>query len=269
VSGDRTSGDRAGEVAFITGAGSGIGAATARRLAASGVSVAAFDRSQAGVERIVAEIRAGGGEALALTGDVSEDARVADAVAETVRTLGPLATVVAAAGIEMRGSITEITIDDWRRTLDINLTGVFITARYGIGALISHGGGSFVAVSSDVGFQGSQGEIAYTASKHGVVGLVRCLAIDHGRQGVRANAVCPGFVATPMAERWLGSDGDRAAHESEIPLGRFALPDEVARVIAHLTSLEAAHTTGLVYVIDGGTSAGAFTATPVRAAREP
>ena len=260
---------QADQAAFVTGGGSGIGAATARRLAANGLAVAVFDRSEEGAGRTAEEIHGAGGRALAISGDVSDDARIAAAVAETVDVLGPLTTVVAAAGIEMQGSITEITLEDWRRALDVNLTGVFITARQTVRQLICGGGGSFVAVSSDVGFQGSQAEIAYTASKHGVVGLVRCLALDHGRQGVRANVVCPGFVATPLADRWLGPDGDRAAYESEIPLGRFAQADEVARVIAHLSSDDASHTTGLVYVIDGGASAGAFSATPVSAASGP
>jgi meso-butanediol dehydrogenase/(S,S)-butanediol dehydrogenase/diacetyl reductase len=242
----------------VTGAGSGIGAATSRLLAARHAAVALFDRSADDAARTAEEIRAAGGEALVVVGDVTDDAALRSAIETTVEQLGPLSTVVAAAGVEMRGTITEISVEDWRRALDVNLTGVFLTARQSIPALIANGGGAFVAISSDVGFRGTVGEIAYSAAKHGVVGLVRCLTVDHGRQGVRANAVCPGFVATPMADRVLGAGTDRAAYETPIPLGRFALPEEVARAVAHLSSSDASYTTGMLYVIDGGASAGQF-----------
>jgi meso-butanediol dehydrogenase/(S,S)-butanediol dehydrogenase/diacetyl reductase len=247
-----------GEVAFVTGAGSGIGAATARLLATRGADVALFDRSPEAAERTAAEIRGLGASTLVLAGDVSDDAAVARAVQTTIEQLGPLVTVVAAAGIEMPGTITDISVDDWRRVLDVNLTGVFLTARHTIPRLVERRGGAFVAVSSDVGFRGSEGEIAYSAAKHGVVGLVRCLAIDHGRHGVRANVVCPGFVATPMADRLLGADGDPSSYENTIPLGHFAQPEQVAKAIAHLCSPDASHTTGMLYIIDGGASVGFF-----------
>jgi meso-butanediol dehydrogenase/(S,S)-butanediol dehydrogenase/diacetyl reductase len=144
-----------GEVAFVTGAGSGIGAATARLLATRGADVALFDRSPEAAERMAAEIRGLGASTLVLAGDVSDDAAVARAVQTTIEQLGPLVTVVAAAGIEMPGTITDISVDDWRRVLDVNLTGVFLTARHTIPRLVERRGGAFVAVSSDVGFRGS------------------------------------------------------------------------------------------------------------------
>ena len=248
-----------GEVALVTGAGSGIGAAAARELAARGATVALVDRSEQAVADVAARISADGARALALPADVTDDAAMERAVERAERELGQLATVVAAAGVEMPGTIADISLDDWRRALDVNLTGVFLTARHTIPRLGARGGGAITAVASDVGFRGSEGEIAYSAAKHGVVGLVRCLAVDHGPQGVRANAVCPGFVATPMAERLLGPGADRSPYERTIPLGHFAEPEQIAKVIAHLGSAEASHTNGLVYVVDGGASAGFFT----------
>jgi meso-butanediol dehydrogenase/(S,S)-butanediol dehydrogenase/diacetyl reductase len=248
----------AGEIALVTGAGSGIGAATAVELAGRGAAVGLLDRSVDGAEDTAAQIRGRGGTAVVLAGDITDDADVAQAVETAERELGPLSTVVAAAGVEMPGTVMDIALDDWRLALDVNLTGVFLTARHTIPRLVEHGGGAFTAVSSDVGFRGSENEIAYSAAKHGVVGLIRCLAVDHGRQGVRANAVCPGFVATPMADRLLGPDGDRSAYESTIPLGRFAQPQQIAKVIAHLCSQEASHTNGMLYIADGGASAGFF-----------
>jgi len=249
----------AGEVALVTGAGSGIGAATAVELADRGAAVALLDRSAEGAASTAARIRERDGTAVVVAADVTDDGAVARAVETAERELGPLSTVVAAAGVEMPGTVAEISLEDWHLALDVNLTGVFLTARHTVPRLVEHGGGAFTAVSSDVGFRGSEGEIAYSAAKHGVVGLVRCLAIDHGRQGVRANAVCPGFVATPMADRLLGTDGDRSAYERTIPLGRFAQPQQIAKVIAHLCSQEASHTNGMVYIADGGASAGFFT----------
>jgi meso-butanediol dehydrogenase/(S,S)-butanediol dehydrogenase/diacetyl reductase len=249
----------AGEVALVTGAGSGIGAAAAVELAARGAAVAVLDRSVDGAADTAAQIRERDGTAVVLAADVTDDGAVAQAVETAERELGPLSTVVAAAGVEMPGTVTDISLEAWRIALDVNLTGVFLTARHTVPRLREHGGGAFTAVSSDVGFRGSEGEIAYSAAKHGVVGLVRCLALDHGRQGVRANAVCPGFVATPMADRLLGPDGDRSAYERTIPLGRFAQPHQIAKVIAHLSSQEASHTNGMLYIADGGASAGFFT----------
>ncbi len=253
----------ADEVAFVTGAGSGIGAAAARRLAARGASVALFDLSKPAVEATAAAIDAAGGHVLALHGDVSDDSVVKQAVAQTVAGLGALTTTVSCAGVAVIGTVPDIPVADWQRALDVNLTGVFLTARHTIPQIITSGGGVFTAISSDAGVQGAEGFAAYCASKHGVVGLIRCLALDHGPQGVRANAVCPGFVETPMADQIFAGAGAevRQYYATTVPLGRFAKPDEVAAAVAHLTSAEASYTNGLLYVIDGGATAGYFEGT--------
>jgi meso-butanediol dehydrogenase/(S,S)-butanediol dehydrogenase/diacetyl reductase len=142
----------------------------------------------------------------------------------------------------------------------VNLTGVFLTARYAIPHLEAGGEASFVAVSSDAGIQGAAGFAAYCASKHGVIGLVKSLALDHGPRGVRCNAVCPGFVETPMAERIFADlpEQERERWRGTVPLGRFGLPEEVAEAIAHLSSPQASYVNGHTYVIDGGGTAGYF-----------
>lgn len=244
--------------AFITGAGSGIGRAVASHLAERGTRVALFDRSADGLAETASAI--GADRPLLIEGDVAREEDVAAAVQEATTQFGQLDAAVSCAGIEVMGLVPEMEIDDWHRVIAVNLTGTFLTARHTIPALESAGGGSFVAISSDAGVQGASGFGAYCASKHGVIGLVRSLALDHGPAGVRSNAVCPGFVETPMADRIFADTDPEERHrwEQTVPLGRFARPDEVAAVVAHLTSDEARYTNGLVYSIDGGSTAGYF-----------
>lgn len=249
---------------MITGAASGIGRETALALARRGAAVALLDRDGAKAEALAAEIARAGGRALGIAADVADSAQVKAAVDKAARVHDGLDTVVAAAGIALTGSVLEMTEADWNRTIAVNLTGAYLTARHALPHLLARKGGSYVALSSDAGVRGSMGFAAYCASKHAVVGLVRCLALDHGHQGVRSNAVCPSFVDTPMADRLLADDNvpERAFYERRVPLGRFAQAAEVARVILHLTSPEASYTNGMLYVVDGGTTAGTYTAAP-------
>jgi len=248
------------EVAFVTGAGSGIGRATALRLAARGARLGLFDISAAGLAETAAAIRPTGVEVLELVGDVADPTQVESAAGSTVEQLGPLRTAVAAAGIEVLGTAPDLSLLEWSRAIEVNLTGVFLTAKYAIPQLEASGGGAFVALSSDAGIQGAAGFAAYCASKHGVIGLVKSLALDHGPRGVRCNAVCPGFVETPMAERIFADlpEAERERWRGTVPLGRFGRPEEVADAIAHLSSPQASYVNGHTYVIDGGGTAGYF-----------
>lgn len=248
------------EVAFVTGAGSGIGRATALLLAARGARVSLFDVSAEGLSTTAAEIRSQHGLALELVGDVSDQQQLEGAVEATLEEHGPLRTVVAAAGVEVLGTVHELSLTEWTRAIEINLTGAFLTAKHTVSSLEESEGGSFVAVSSDAGIQGAAGFAAYCASKHGVVGLVRALALDHGPRGVRCNAVCPGFVETPMAERIFADlpESERERWRRTVPMGRFGRPEEVAAAIAHLSSPQASYVNGHTYVIDGGGTAGYF-----------
>lgn len=245
-------------VALVTGAGSGIGRATALRLARRGDAICVFDLSARAAAETVALIAEAGGQAVEQPGDVASAADLECALS-AARRLGPLTAVVANAGIEMIGTVLETSEERWHRALSVMLTGTFLTARATLPDLIQQRG-SFVAVASDAGLAGFQNWAAYVAAKHGVVGLVRAMALDHGPQGVRVNVVCPGPTLTPMNERVLaGVAPERAANlERQVPLGRLAEPEAVADAIAHLTSEEARHTNGLAYAVDGGSHAGPF-----------
>lgn len=257
------------EVAFITGAGSGIGRATAVRLARRATAVALFDIDEAGVRATCQHVCEQGGTCEYFVGDVSSDDSLAAAVEATARRFGGLDTVVASAGIATHGTVLETSVETWFRTIAVNLTGVFLTARNTIPLLIERGGGAFVAVVSSGGVSGWQRYAAYSSSKHGLVGLIRSLALDHGPQGVRSNGVCPSFVETPMMARTVTelSAEEVESYKNNVPLGRFAKPEEVAEVIAHLSSQEAALTNGLLYSLDGGETAGHFSVLTHRASR--
>jgi meso-butanediol dehydrogenase / (S,S)-butanediol dehydrogenase / diacetyl reductase len=245
-------------VAFITGAGSGIGRSTALLLARRGYAVGLMDMAAPSVEAVAAEIRAGSGRALAVSGDVSEESDAQRAVQATVDAFGTLSAAVACAGIAVGGEITTMDLADWRRVFAVNVDGVMHTARAAIRSIRAGGsGGAFVAISSDAGVIGAAGWAPYTASKHAVIGLVRSLALDYGPEGIRSNVVAPAFVDTPMTDRiFEGAEDERPAWTKRIPLQRFARPEEVARVIAHLVSDEASFTNGHVYMVDGGETAG-------------
>jgi NAD(P)-dependent dehydrogenase (short-subunit alcohol dehydrogenase family) len=246
-------------VSFVTGAGSGIGRAAAERLAARGDAVAVFDLSADGAAATVAAIEHAGGRATALVGDVSSAEDLERAVDATAYRYGPVTTAVANAGVEALGTVLETSEADWRRAISVMLTGTFLTARCTLPQLIERRG-SFLAVASDAGISGFQNWAPYVAAKHGVVGLVRAMALDHGPQGVRCNVVCPGPTVTPLMDRVHGGIPDDRVEQwaRNVPLGRFAQPEAVADAIAHLSSDDARHTNGLVYVVDGGTHAGPF-----------
>lgn len=264
---DSSRGKPACEVALVTGGTSGIGMETALVLAERGAAVGVVGRNMDRAEAVVSKIVATGGRAIALRADVAKAEELASAVDVLVRSYGGLDTVVSSAGVVEGGTVEEMGEAAWLRQIDINLNGTYYLARYTVPHLLARGGGAFVAVSSDAGSQGASGFSAYCASKHGVHGLIKCMALDYGPKGIRANAVAPGFVETPMADQIFGNltEAELEFYRRSVPLGRFATPRDVANVIAFLSSSNGAYANGMVYALDGGSTSGYFSAAPVDA----
>jgi NAD(P)-dependent dehydrogenase (short-subunit alcohol dehydrogenase family) len=246
----------AGRRALVTGAAHGIGRAAAARLAAEGARVALVDIDGAAAKAAAAQL---GEHALALTADVSEEDAIAAAVRAAVEAYSGLDVVVANAATQLYGRDARADRLDrgtWQRTLDVNLTGAFLTAKHGAKALLAAGGGAIVCTGSPAGHYGiAPGLDAYSASKAGVYGLVRVMAIDYAADNIRVNAVFPGITVTPMNRWWLEDPDERARTEASIPLGRAATPEEIAAVIAFLASDEASYVTGAAWTVDGGLTA--------------
>lgn len=247
------------ERALVTGATSGIGRAIALRLARRGAVVGIVGRNRKAAEDVRDMIVGAGGAAQILLGDVGRADEVARIVKEFVDANGGVETVVASAGIAPVGSVLDLELEDWDRAISINLSSVFYLAKYAVPELIkTHG--TFTIISSDAAFWGDSNFAGYIASKHGVHGLMKSMALDFGRFGVRTNAVCPGFVETPMADKLLEgkTQEELEAIKWKTPLGRHALPEDVANVVAHLSSDEARHANGVEYRLDGGKTAGHY-----------
>jgi NAD(P)-dependent dehydrogenase (short-subunit alcohol dehydrogenase family) len=232
-----------GRVALVTGGGRGIGRAIAETLRDQGARVADGDLEAPAIEGVV-------GVELDVTSHESVDAAFARIEAE----LGPVELLVLNAGIYVVEPFEETTPESWRRTIDVNLTGAFLTCKHGIRALLAGGGGSVVCTASPTGLSGSApGISAYSTSKAGVYGLIRVMAAAYGREGIRVNGVIPGYTDTPMND-YVGEEQHRTLVEG-IPLGRQGSAEEVAEVMAFLASDRAAYVTGAVWATDGGMTA--------------
>ena len=246
-----------GRRAVVTGAGNGIGRETAKVCAREGARVGVLDVNEEAARRTVAEIEAAGGEALALVADVRSEEQVEAAVARCAEAFGGLDTVIGCAGVELAGEddrADRLDLEVWQRTIDINLTGMFLISKHGIRRLLENGGGSVVLTCSPTGLFGcAPGYDAYSSSKAGVYGLVRVMAADYAESGIRVNGVIPGYTRTPMTE-WVTPE-DHEQLLTTIPLRRAGQPEEVAEVIAFLASDRTPYTTGGVWAADGGMTA--------------
>jgi NAD(P)-dependent dehydrogenase (short-subunit alcohol dehydrogenase family) len=237
-----------GDVAVVTGGGSGIGLATSARLAQDGFSVAVLD----------VQPPEGAAAALALRCDVTDEADVATAMATVAARLGPVDVLVNNAGITGSQQATrchETPVAEWDKVHAVNVRGPFLCSRAVLPSMIERGGGHIITIASVAGLIAFPGRCAYTASKGAALMLTRSIAVDYAADGIRANAVCPGMVYTPMTSWRLDQPDLRAAVEARIPAGRVATPDEIADAVALLASGRLGYMTGHPLVIDGGMSA--------------
>jgi NAD(P)-dependent dehydrogenase (short-subunit alcohol dehydrogenase family) len=243
-----------GKVAFVTGAGSGIGRAAALAFAREGASVTVADISEQGSRETARLIEEQGGRALAVKCDVTRTEDVKAALDKTIEAFGRLDFAFNNAGVEQKKAATaEIEEEEWDRIVDTNLLGVFLCMKYEIPLMLKQGGGAIVNTSSGAGVIGIKGGAAYTAAKHGVIGLTRSAALDYAAQNIRVNAVAPGYIATPMMDRFTGGAAEgRARVTSEEPIGRMGQPEEIADAVIWLCSDAASFVVGHAMVVDGG-----------------
>jgi NAD(P)-dependent dehydrogenase (short-subunit alcohol dehydrogenase family) len=244
----------AGRIAIVTGAGSGIGRASARALAARAATVVAVDRAGDAAQATAAELATPG---RALEADIADESAVARVIEATVAEFGGVDLLHANAAVQWFGTVLDCTPDQWDQTFAVNLRGVFLMARACLPEMVRRGGGVIVATSSDCAIRTCAQAAAYVSSKAGLIGLVRSIAVDFGPENIRANLVTPGVTDTPGLRR-LYSEGDRTPEEgmgraaSLSPLGRVGLPEDLADAVAFLCSERARFITGANLMVDGG-----------------
>jgi NAD(P)-dependent dehydrogenase (short-subunit alcohol dehydrogenase family) len=242
------------KVAIITGAASGIGRASAVRFAAEGAKVLVSDVDDAGGRETVKLVESAGGQATFAHADVSREADVRAMVEAAVSAYGRLDALFNNAGIEGQMGVPtgEESIENWDRTIAINLTGVFLGCRYAIPTMLKTGGGSIVNNASVAGLVGFPGIVAYCASKGGVVQITRTVALEYATQNIRVNCLCPGVIDTPMVRRAAPDAAAEEAFTAMEPVGRMGKPEEVAALAAFLASDDASFITGAIIPVDGG-----------------
>jgi NAD(P)-dependent dehydrogenase (short-subunit alcohol dehydrogenase family) len=242
-----------GKVAFVTGAASGIGRASAVAFAAEGARVAILDRTEDALNETADAIRNAGGELLTIACDVSKPEEVKAAVARTVETFGRLDIAFNNAGVENKAaSVAEIELDEWDRILDVNLRGTFVCMKHELAQMVRQGSGVVVNTSSGAGIRGVAGGAAYAASKHAIISLTKSAALDYAKSNIRVNAVLPGNIETPMMDRFTGGDIQKAIDLE--PVGRLGKPEEIADAVLWMSADLGAFVTGASISVDGGWS---------------
>jgi NAD(P)-dependent dehydrogenase (short-subunit alcohol dehydrogenase family) len=251
-------GSYAEKVAFVTGAAGGIGRATALAFAREGANVVVSDISEQNVRETARMIEAAGGQALAIGCDVTRAEDVEAALERTSATFGRLDAAFNNAGVEQaKHAMADITEEEWDRIIAIDLRGTFLCMKYEIPLLLQQGGGAIVNTSSGAGVKGFEGQAAYVAAKHGVVGLSKAAALDYAPQNIRINAICPGIIDTPMMDRFgggtpEGKEKELASAAAAQPIGRAGKSEEIAAAVVWLCSDAASFVVGDAMVVDGG-----------------
>ena len=242
-----------GKVAFVTGAASGIGRATAIAFAAEGARVAILDLTDDALRDTADAIQNAGGEVLVIACDVSKPEQVEAAVARTVETFGRVDVAFNNAGVENKvAPVAEIELDEWDRILDINLRGTFVCMKHELAQMVRQGSGVVINTSSGAGVRGVAGGAAYAASKHAIIGLTKSAALDYAKSNIRVNAILPGNIETPMMDRFTGGDIQKAIDLE--PVGRLGKPEEIADAVLWMSANLGAFVTGASISVDGGWS---------------
>jgi NAD(P)-dependent dehydrogenase (short-subunit alcohol dehydrogenase family) len=248
-----------GKRAIVTGGGSGIGRGAALKLAAEGASIGVLDVNVNAAQQVADEIQSAGGTAIAVSANVANEAQVEAAVLEVEKRFGGLDTVIANAGVMLFGRdtvATELDLDTWQQSIDVNLTGMFLTCKHGLRALMRNGSGAVVITGSPTGTHGCAPTFtAYSSSKAGTFGLMRILAVDYVKSNIRVNAVLPGTTNSPLVTTLMENAKTRAEFLAKIPMARAADSGEIGNVIAFLASDEASYVTGAAWYADGGLTA--------------
>jgi NAD(P)-dependent dehydrogenase (short-subunit alcohol dehydrogenase family) len=248
----------AGKRALVTGASKGIGRATALRLAAEGARVALVARGRPGLDDAANEIEARGGTCVALAADCSVEDQISAAIDQAAGSLGGLDIVVSNAAVELPDQddrLDRISLEAWNTLIVTNLNGQFLTCKHALPHLQAAGGGAIVCLGSNVGYLGmATNEPAYSASKGGIFAMMKVMAIDFARHGIRVNMVIPGFIDTPMNDFVMKDPEQLRYWSDQVPLGRAGRPDEIAAAITWLCSDEASYCIGTALVVDGGQS---------------
>jgi 3-oxoacyl-[acyl-carrier protein] reductase len=241
-----------GKIAVVTGAGNGIGAATAIRLAAEGADVVAADVDEAGVQGVVKQITAAGGQAVASHTDIRQPAQVEAMFAVGRKTFGPAAILINTAGVGSQKAFLDTPLETLAAMYDVNVKGTFLCSQAGARDMIALGGGRIVNFSSHSGLLGSSGRAAYAASKGGVIAMTRVMAIDLAQHGITVNAIAPGPIAVPRQKH---NEERREAWLKAVPLGRYGTAEDVAGAALFLASDDATYITGQTLSVDGGFTA--------------
>jgi NAD(P)-dependent dehydrogenase (short-subunit alcohol dehydrogenase family) len=244
-----------GRTVLITGAASGIGAAIAERFSGAGDSVAYFDLNAEAARATALAINLPG-KKLFIQGDAAKEQDARSAIAQTVSALGPLEVLVNNVGIEINGTVLEQNAEEWDHHVNVNLRSAFLFSKFAIPEIERGGGGSIINIASVHSYMSWPRCPAYDTTKAGLLGLTRALAVDHGQVGIRVNAVAPGYIVTPLLERWFASGSGVESEALKVhPLRRLGKPSDVAHAVHFLASDEASFITGTCLTVDGGLTA--------------